>query len=174
MRGADSLSPGATAADTSVQTSELIRCQARCRTGTSDSGTNTAWQSSTGHLQDGEKLLMHSACCMHHISIYIHRAHTLLEHPLAHLGCLWLLDKGWCGSQFAPVKPPALASTLQRGQEQQWASTACKARVDGQSECSTSGKLSFTLTGLGWPPHCYLVCPRARRKPHRSDTAFSP
>lgn len=109
-----------------------------------------------------------------YINIYIHRAHTLLEYPLAHLGCLWLLDKGWHGSQFAPVKPPGLASTLQRGQEQQWASTACKARVDGQSECSTSGKLSFTLMGLGWPPHCYVICPCARRKPHRSDTAFSP
>lgn len=108
-RGADGPSPGATTADTSVQTSELIRCQARCRTGPSDSGTNMAQQSSTGRLPDGEKLLMHSAGCMHHISMYIHWAHlghTMLGHPLAHMGCLRLLHKGWCGSRLAPLQSP--------------------------------------------------------------------
>lgn len=108
-RGADGPSPRATTADTSVQTSELIRCQARCRTGPSDSGTNTAWQSSTGRLPEGEKLLMHSACGMHHISVYIHRAHlghTVLGHPLAHMGCQRLLDEGWCGSHLAPLQSP--------------------------------------------------------------------
>lgn len=75
----------------------------------SDSGTNTERQSSTGHLPDEEKLLMRSACCMHHISIYIHRAHLghiVLGHPSAHLSCLWLLDKGWCGSQVAALQSP--------------------------------------------------------------------
>lgn len=75
----------------------------------SDSGTNTAWQSSMGHLPDREKLLMHSACCMHHISMYIHRAHLghiVLGHPLAHMSCLWLLDKGWWSSQVAALQSP--------------------------------------------------------------------
>ena len=153
-----------------------LRCQARCRTGLSDSGTNMAWQSSTGHLPDREKLLLCSACYMRHISIYIHRAHlghTMLGHPLAHMGCLQLLDKGWCGSQLAPLRSPQCWPAPRQVPGARWVS-AERAGVDGQAECSTLGRLSFTLMGLGWPLRCSLLCPHTRKKPHGSDAACSP